>query len=151
MDLEWKRFIIRVSVLERGINVELMNCANCKRIFNYISGDKFCPNCRKVLEEKFSMVKEYIRENPNKSVNEVSEAMEVSVRQLKKWVREERLSFSEDSLVGLDCERCGKLVHSGKFCPECAKSLANAMQEAVKVQRTMNVKGNSKGRMRFLD
>ena len=131
--------------------MELMNCRNCKRIFNYITGEHICPACRDLLEKKFEIVKDYIRDNPGQNVNEVAENTEVSVRQLKKWVREERLTFSDDSLVGIECERCGKMIHSGRFCSSCADGLANAMQDAYRVQQATARKKPSGGKMRFLE
>ena len=110
--------------------MELQNCRNCKKLFNYITGEIICPVCRDKLEEKYNQVKAYVRENPGAHINVVSEECEVSIKQIKKWVREERLVFSDDSLVGLECERCGKIIHSGRFCKECAGGLSDAMEEA---------------------
>ena len=56
--------------------MELMNCKNCKRLFNYIAGDPICPKCKELLEDKFQEVKKYIRENPGSNVDEVAEAGE---------------------------------------------------------------------------
>ena len=42
--------------------MELMNCRNCKKLFNYIAGEKLCPACKERLEEKFQEVKKYIEE-----------------------------------------------------------------------------------------
>lgn len=131
--------------------MELMNCRSCKKIFNYISGEKICPGCREMLEQKFREVKEFIRENPGKNINEVSEETDTTVRQIKKWVREERLSFTDDSLVGLECERCGKMIHSGRFCSECAGGLASAMTDAFAVQRAERKRTLAAGKMRFLE
>ena len=36
--------------------MELMNCRNCKRLFNYVTGEKLCPQCKDLLEEKFEEV-----------------------------------------------------------------------------------------------
>ena len=83
--------------------MELMNCRNCKKLFNYIAGEKLCPACKEKLEEKFQKVKKYIEENPRENINQVEEACDVTIKQIKYWVREERLSFTDDSLVGLEC------------------------------------------------
>lgn len=131
--------------------MELMNCRNCKKIFNYIAGEKICPACKDLLEDKYQEVKEYIKENPGVPATTVSEECEVSIKQIKKWVREERLVFADDSLIGLECERCGKLIHSGRFCKDCAGGLANAMTDAYRVQITTGKKKSSSGKMRFLE
>lgn len=132
--------------------MELMNCKNCKRLFNYITGDPICPKCKELLEDKFQEVKKFIRENPGSNVDEVAEACDTSVKQIRRWVREERLSFTDDSLVGLECERCGKMIHSGRFCKECAGGLADAMNDAYRTQTNyQKPKGSAQGKMRFMD
>lgn len=131
--------------------MELMNCRNCKKLFNYITGEKLCPACKEKMEEKFQEVKKYIEENPRENINQVAEACKVSIKQIKYWVREERLSFTEDSLVGLECERCGKMIHSGRFCKECAGGLADAMTNAYRREHQQTLRKTASGKMRFLD
>ncbi len=131
--------------------MELMNCRNCKRLFNYITGERICPGCKSLLEDKFNTVKEFVRENPGKNINQVAEETETSIKQLKQWVREERLTFTDDSLVGLECERCGRMVHSGRFCASCAGGLADSFTEAYRTQRTGGIRKTASGKMRFLE
>lgn len=131
--------------------MELMNCRNCKRVFNYIAGEALCPGCKAKLEDKFTEVKKFVQDNPGKNVNEVAEECDITIKQIKRWVREERLSFTDDSLVGLECERCGKLIHSGRFCNDCAGGLADAMQDAFRKKVIERKKQNSAGKMRFLE
>lgn len=108
--------------------------------------------CKEQLEEQFQVVKKFIEENPGANINVVAEECEVSIKQIRKWVREERLSFTDDSLVGLECERCGKMVHSGRFCSECAGGLADAMNNAFRKQvEARKPKGSASGKMRFLE
>ena len=50
--------------------MELMNCRNCKRLFNYITGEKLCPDCKKQLEEKQTVVEEVLgREEAEKVIS----------------------------------------------------------------------------------
>ena len=60
-------------------NMEVKNCKECGRLFNYMGGAPLCDGCRKKLEQKFQEVKQYLDENPNASVNQVSEDNDVSV------------------------------------------------------------------------
>ena len=69
-----------------------------------------CQDCKDSMEKRFYDVKEYIRENPKCNIQEVSDAMEVSKHQIRQWVREERLQFSEDSNIALQCEKCGAKI-----------------------------------------
>jgi ribosomal protein L32 len=131
--------------------MELMNCRNCKKLFNYIGGEKICPNCKKELEDKYQEVKEYIKENPGTAATTVAEECDVSIKQIKKWVREERLVFAEDSLIGIECESCGKQIHSGRFCSQCANGLEAGLKDAYKVQYNGAPKKSGAGKMRFLE
>jgi len=136
--------------------MEVRNCRNCGRLFNYIGGayKNLCPSCIEVLEDKFQDVKKYVEENPHCSINELSEKMDVSVRQIEKWVREERLCFAEDSPIGLDCEKCGKMIKTGRFCEACRNEMQNQMSQLYKaepVKRKDNIKKDTTNKMRFLD
>lgn len=132
--------------------MDLRNCQRCKKIFHYVTGDQLCMPCKEQIEEQFQIVKKYVNENPGANINVVAEECEVSLKQIRKWVREERLSFSDDSLVGLECERCGRMIHSGRFCQECSGGLADAMNNAFRKQvEARKPKGSASGKMRFLE
>lgn len=104
--------------------METVNCKLCGKLFIQMFGDPICAKCRSVLDEKFDKVKEYVYQNPHSSIQKVSEENDVPVRQIVKWVREERLEFTSDSLVGIECEICGSMIKTGHFCKECKDDLA---------------------------
>ena len=84
------------------MDMEVITCKSCGKIFNYISGSRVCPQCVKKMDEKFAEVKKYVYDHPKIGINELAEEMDVSIRQIKRWVKEERLCFSEDSPVGIE-------------------------------------------------
>ena len=108
--------------------MEVMNCRNCKRLFNYSTGPMICPACKDKLEKKFGEVKQFIRENPNKNISEISKEMDVSVQQLKTWIRQERLCFTDDSAVTIECEKCGAPIKTGHYCEKCKKEVVNTLE-----------------------
>lgn len=136
------------------MSMNVRNCKKCGRIFNYVSGVPICPSCREGMEKKFQEVKDYIRENRQAGITEVAEVCEVEVRQIKQWVREERLEFSEDSAVGIDCELCGAMIRSGRFCEKCKAGMVNELDKAIakpkmpKPEKKTDTRENPK--MRFL-
>lgn len=134
--------------------MEVRNCRECGKMFNYMGGAPICPTCMKKMDEKFAAVKEYIYNNPGVGIQQVSEEMEVSVNLIKKWVREERLTFAEGSAVGIDCECCGKTILSGRFCEECKRKVTQRLDNAYEKPKALapvqkKEKGNPK--MRFLN
>lgn len=137
----------------RGDLMEIKNCKSCGRIFNYFAGDRICPTCMKKLDAKFDVVKDYIYKHPGANIQEVAEECKVSTFQIKKWVREERLEFAEDSLVGIDCESCGISIRTGKYCAGCKAKLTNDFNSLYKkderrLEKTKKQPHNHK--MRFL-
>ena len=99
-------------------------------------------------------VKKYVREHPDVDVKELSEEMDVSVRQINRWVREERLVFSDDSPVGLPCESCGATIKTGRFCDkaELATGFRHAAgQDKRPAPQPAPRKSIADSRMRFLD
>lgn len=132
--------------------MDIRNCKNCGKMFNYI-GKPICPGCEKALEDLFQQVKKYVKEHPEASITKVAEENDVSVNQIKRWVRQERLAFSDASMVGLACENCGVMIKTGRFCDNCKAVMANNLASAIKKQPEpqMESKQREAARMRFLD
>ena len=40
--------------------MNVTNCRSCGRLFNVLSNERICPECRKKLEDKFQAVKKYL-------------------------------------------------------------------------------------------
>ena len=130
--------------------MEVMNCRGCGRLFNYIGGQQLCPACKDELEKKFMEVKEYIREHPEKNISQVSEDMDVSIRQLKNWVRQERLIFSEESKVMIECEQCGASIRTGRFCEKCKKNMADNLSKLYQADPHSMKRQHDGDRLRYL-
>lgn len=132
--------------------MDVRNCKKCKKLFNY-TGDPLCPTCAKEMEDKFFEVREYIYKNPTASMSTVAEDNDIPIQQIKKWVRQERLIFSKDSGISIDCESCGKPIRTGRYCKECQRKMTDKFS-SVYVEKTpegkKDTKGSSKGKMRFL-
>ncbi len=134
--------------------MEVRNCKSCGKIFNYISGPPLCATCLAALDVKFEDVKEYIYDHPRVGIQEVAEVMEVSIPIIKQWIREERLSFAEDSMIGLECEGCGVTIKTGRFCKACKDKLAKGLTNLYptdKPAQQQNRDSKESPKMRFLD
>ena len=131
--------------------MNVLNCRSCGRLFNQIANERICANCKKKLEDKFQEVKNYLRDNPNSTIKELAQANEISTKQIEQWIREERLVFADGSPGGIPCESCGKLIHSGKYCDQCRRDLANTLSDLMpKKEEVVRKPKNDGNRMRFL-
>lgn len=136
--------------------MEVRTCRGCGKLYNYLGlSTPACPACMKQMEEKFQKCKEYIRENPKANIQAVADATEVSVKMIKQWVREERLTFAEGSSVGLECEGCGCNILTGRFCANCKSRMGQSFNQIVNNARPKPEERkpatNPSARMRFLD
>ncbi|MBQ8030093.1 MAG: flagellar protein [Butyrivibrio sp.] len=136
--------------------MNLRNCARCGKMFNYVAGPVICEPCKKLAEEDFQKVKQYIQDNPRASLKQISEDNEVTTKQIQQWIREERLMFSKDSPIQLLCEKCGEPITTGRFCAKCKTSMANTLNDTVAqkrqaLQQAIQQKQEPKSGMRFLD
>lgn len=133
--------------------MEVRNCKGCGRLFNYIGGSKLCPICSEELEKKFFEVKEYIRNNNESGIREVAEATDVSLPQIKQWVREERLIFSSKAGSIVECEKCGVAIVTGKYCQNCKDEMQKNLSSVLDKPKSnqSNKSPRERERMRFLD
>ena len=108
--------------------MELKNCASCGRTFGSEFGESLCKKCRnEAYENDFKQVREYLYDNPGADVNEVSEATGVERSKIMHYLREERIEIIEEDNPFLKCSRCGKSIHSGKYCASCENELKHEL------------------------
>ncbi len=109
---------------------EVRNCRKCKRIIMWSMGPQLCEDCKKLEEEEFNKVRKFVRDFPGASVQEVSDATEVSQATIHKYLKDGRLEVAENSPISINCENCGARIRSGRFCNTCSATLARDMMKA---------------------
>lgn len=131
--------------------MDVRNCKKCGKLFNY-NGESLCPACTKAMEDKFFEVRDYIYKNPTANMAIVAEENDIPLQQIKKWVRQERLTFSKDSGISIDCESCGKPILTGRYCKDCKGKMTNTFSSMYVEKPAENKPGksSSKGKMRFI-
>lgn len=132
--------------------MEVKNCKSCGKLFNYMGGLPICSACKEELEKKFLEVKEYVYKNPHCSVAQVAEENDVSIKQIKQWIREERLVLSEATVDGVTCEHCGIPICSGRFCDKCKAAMVNTIGSVLERPKKIEPEKRKRDgdKMRFL-
>lgn len=133
--------------------MEIKNCIDCGRMFNYLSGPARCPACISALEDKYQQVKEYIYEHKDANLQTVAKDNNVSINQIKLWIKQERLEFSSDSSITLSCENCGSSIYTGRFCASCKNKVADSFSNMYKEPEApkQEPKKKESPKMRFLN
>ena len=110
--------------------MDIRNCVNCGGMFQYV-GNKLCPNCIKKMDDDLQKVKAFIEENKGATVAIVSEQCDVSAKQIRRWIKEERLMFAPGVNTGIVCTQCGLPIESGTLCNNCKAQLANGFNDSL--------------------
>lgn len=96
-------------------------CVRCHRYFERVAFEEVCPVCFPIEEEEFQKIKEYLTAHPGASSNEVMSVIGVSLRSIRRYLKEERLEIVGDNKGFIRCELCGRPLNSGRFCDGCYK------------------------------
>ena len=135
--------------------MNVKNCRKCGKLFNYAYGPVICKECIDAQEAIFQEAKKYVQDNPGCDIRELAEAVDVEVNQIRQWIREERLQFSDDSPIRIACEGCGAMIASGRFCDACKNNMANGLNSAFglnkkPIEPEIKKKSSDGNKMRFL-
>jgi ribosomal protein L32 len=99
----------------------------------------------------FIKVRDYLYENDDANIAQVSEATGVEEKIILEFLREGRLELKEPS-IDLTCERCGKPITSGRMCKECLTQFERAMKKDVNeaIRKVSDLKAEA-GRVYLVD
>lgn len=108
----------------------LSNCHRCGKLFVKQNID-ICPSCIREIEEEYDRCIKYLRENKLVSIHELSDATNVTVKQITKFIREGRISIADLPNIAYLCESCGTPIREGKLCKSCMERLNKDIRKAI--------------------
>lgn len=121
------------------MSLNIANCPRCGKI--YAKGIRdVCVSCAKEIELEYEKCVEFLRENRGATIFEVSDATEVSVRQITKFIREGRISLMNAPNLGYPCESCGIVIRQGNLCDDCRNKFT---RQAKRLQEELMARSES--------
>ncbi|MDI6869867.1 MAG: double zinc ribbon domain-containing protein [Bacillota bacterium] len=120
---------LRLAAVKEGSPMELRNCIRCGKVFMYVS-KRVCPACLKEMDEIFERVRAYVKAHPGATVLEIADALEIEEQLVNEFVREGRFDVVTEAIT-VFCERCGKPIHRGRLCEQCAVELDKEIRSAL--------------------
>jgi len=78
----------------------------------------------------FERVRDYINQNPDSSLEKVSEETGVDIKKILGFLKEGRLLLKKANAYILSCELCGEAILTGRYCEKCARELKNKLNSA---------------------
>jgi flagellar operon protein (TIGR03826 family) len=111
--------------------MELRNCPECGKIFTFIKTN-LCPECKQKLEDQFEIVKQYLIENPQATMQQISEDTDIPEKTIAGYLRDGRIiASSANKNLGLTCELCGEPITTGRFCYACSQKLTDGFKQSI--------------------
>ena len=104
-------------------------CKECGGVMIYKGvGEYRCEVCDFLDYDDYGKVRLYIEQHRGATAAEIEDNIGVSQRITRKLLRDGRIEVAENSKVFLLCERCGKNIRSGYYCPECEMTVHRTME-----------------------
>lgn len=116
--------------------MEAKNCPRCGKVFVQIR-EPICEACVKEEEEIFENVRQFVRDNPSKSIKEISEECGVSTKRILQYVRDGLLEATVGLQSEVSCSKCGKPIRTGRMCETCVLEVnfqVSDMKEASRIK-----------------
>lgn len=109
---------------------ELSNCPKCNDVFVKTQFRDICQNCWKEEEKQYETVYQFIRKRENRAatIGQVEEQTGVEEEHILKFIRSGRLQITHFPNLGYPCDKCGKIIRTGKLCETCAVELRKELQ-----------------------
>ena len=100
---------------------ETKYCESCNKALPPTYEGALCPSCAEYA--LFQTAKDFIRSGDYNEYD-VSQFLNIPIQQVRKWIREGRIQYKEDSLnnITIQCQICGVPITFGTMCPKCLKA-----------------------------
>lgn len=126
--------------------MNLGNCPRCGKLFA-MNFRNICQECSKLIENEYQLCSDYLREQRGATMSELSEATNVSIRQITKFIREGRISVIDAPNLSYPCEVCSTtFIQEGNMCTPCRTRLTKELNQSLKDGQSRKVSDlNGKG------
>jgi flagellar operon protein (TIGR03826 family) len=115
------------------MSMKVANCPKCGRVYVVNTLRDICNVCVKELDLQCESCIKYLRLNKGVDIQELSEATEVPLSLIAKFIREGRISIKGHPNMSYACEVCGANIRDKTICDSCraklAKDLSNAKED----------------------
>ena len=109
---------------------KLVNCPNCNEIFVKNKFRDVCPKCWKQEEEDYNTVYQFMRKRENRAATIEQVVMQTGIKEelILKFIKKGRIQITHFPNLGYPCDRCGRVIRTGKLCEKCTAELREDLQ-----------------------
>jgi flagellar operon protein (TIGR03826 family) len=106
------------------VSLNVGNCSRCGKLYAKNNIHDVCGACVKEIDKMYEVVSQYLRENRGSTIGQLSDATEVPLRQIVRFIREGRISILNMPNINFPCESCGAEIREGHLCENCRRKLS---------------------------
>jgi flagellar operon protein (TIGR03826 family) len=110
--------------------MDLSNCPECGEIFIKNKFRDVCEKCWREEEAAYDTVYKFMRKRENRAATmlQVFEATGVTEALILKFIKNGKLQITQFPNLGYPCDKCGKIIRTGKLCEGCASEILNDLK-----------------------
>ncbi len=110
---------------------EIINCSRCNGLYMENKFREVCDKCFKEEEKLFETVYQFLRKRENRAatMSQVIEVTGVEEGMLYKWIKKGRIQTKLFPNMGYPCEKCGKVIQTGRICETCSSELVKDLNQ----------------------
>lgn len=110
--------------------MDLSNCPECGEIYIKSKFRDVCEKCWRQEEAAYDTVYKYLRKRENRAATmlQVVEATGVAEALILKFIKNGKLQITQFPNLGYPCDKCGKVIRTGKLCEGCASEILNDLK-----------------------
>jgi flagellar operon protein (TIGR03826 family) len=110
--------------------MDLSNCPECGEIYIKSKFRDVCEKCWRLEEAAYDAVYKYMRKRENRAATmlQVVEATGVSEALILKFIKNGKLQITQFPNLGYPCDKCGKIIRTGKLCEGCSNEILNDLK-----------------------
>lgn len=110
--------------------MDLSNCPECGEIYIKSKFRDVCEKCWREEEAAYDTVYKFMRKRENRAATmlQVVEATGVTEALILKFIKNGKLQITQFPNLGYPCDKCGKIIRTGKLCEGCASEIMNDLK-----------------------
>ena len=125
------------------MSMSVANCPKCGKVYVKNLMHDICPSCVKENDANCESCIKYLREHRGISLEQLSEATDVSQSLIIKFMREGRISVMSNKNIYYPCEVCGESIRERNMCDSCRqklkKDVRNTMEDHNRIEEQKRV------------
>jgi flagellar operon protein (TIGR03826 family) len=117
------------------MSMNVANCPKCGKVYVKNLLHDICQACVKEIDQQCDTCIKYLREHRGISLEELSEATEISQSLIIKFMREGRISIMGNRNIVYPCEVCGVGIREKNMCDSCRQKLKKDVRNTMEDHR----------------